>query len=108
VTRRLFSAVAIVLVLAAFAAAGEPIELGKPYEAVGTVTSRVGRSGLTRGTSYTLRVRGSPIGLLLGEKSQSEALDRLVASRGHARFRGVLYRVGDRPFLFLESIKENQ
>jgi hypothetical protein len=108
VSRRLFPTAAFLLILATVAPAGEPIEVGKPYEAVGTVTSRVGRSGLTRGTSYTLRVRGAPFPLLLGEGSQAEALDRLVASRGRARFRGVLYRVGDRPFLFLESIKELQ
>jgi hypothetical protein len=106
VTRRLLFALALLLILAALAPAGEPIETGKPFEAVGTVTSRVGRSDPARGTSYTLRVRGSPIGLLPGEGSQAEPLDRLVASRGHARFRGVLYKVGDRPFLLLESIKE--
>jgi hypothetical protein len=108
VSRRLFPTAAFLLILATVAPAGEPIETGKPYEAVGTVTSRVGRSGLTRGTYYTLRVRGSPIGLLLGEGSQAEALDRLVASRGRARFRGVLYKVGEGRFLFLESIKELQ
>jgi hypothetical protein len=96
----------ILLILAAVAPAGEPIETGKPFEAVGTVTSRVGRSGLSRGTAYTLRVRGSPIGLLLGEGSQAETLDRLIASRGHARFRGVMYRVGDGRFLFLDDIKD--
>jgi hypothetical protein len=111
VSRRHLLAFALVLALIAhpaLAPAGEPIETGKPFEAVGIVTSRVGRSGLTQGTAYTLRVRGSPIPLLLGEKSQAEALDRLVASRGRARFSGILYKVGDRPFLFLDNIKELQ
>jgi hypothetical protein len=107
-TRRPLFALTVLLTLTASVSAGEPIETGRPYEAVGTVTSRVGRSDLTRGTSYTLRVRGAPIGLLPGEVSQAEALDRLVASHARARFAGVLYRVGGGRFLFLESIKENQ
>jgi hypothetical protein len=106
VTRRPLFALAIVLILTALAPAGEPIEFGKPFEAVGIVTSRVGRSDPAGGTSYTLRVRGAPIPILLGEGSQAEALDRLVASRARARFRGVLYKVSDRPFLFLDDIKE--
>jgi hypothetical protein len=108
-SRRPLPVFATVLILAAHPAsapAGEPIETGKPFEAVGTVTSRVGRSGPAVRISYTLRVRGSPIGLLLGEKSQAETLNRLVASRASARFRGVLYKVGDRRFLFLDSIEE--
>jgi hypothetical protein len=105
VTRRPLFAL-ILIVLATVAPAGEPIELGRPYEAVGTVTSRTSRSDPAGGTYYTLRVRGSPIPILLGEGSQAEPLDRLVASRARARFRGVLYRVGDRPFLLLDDIKE--